>query len=166
MITSPRAQGTLHNDERALTRTRTPSAAVKPCQAQLWKGPWVVPGPLPPSPGEGLCCLHPQPGRRGQGPISGSPGCLHVVRGSHLPWRSPRPAGLWVIWPSSPNPPSTHRPQARPGFRSCRHHGLGGPQHTWFQSAGRLDEWRLVRALQGLPPHRMGQVGSLGEGGA
>lgn len=83
--------------------------------------------------------------------------------GQSRPGAPPSPTGLWVSWTASLNPPRAPRPPARPGFRSCRH--LGRPRHTWFPSAACLDEWRLVRARQGSPPLRPGQVGLLGEGG-
>ena len=125
-----------------------------------WKGPKVLPictwrGPL--------CPPHPQSGCRSQGPSSESLWCVPRRGRSVLPGAPCSPTGLWVSWTSSPNPPRAPRPPARPGFRSCRH--LGRPHHTWFPSAACLDEWRLVRARQGSPPHRPGQVGSLGEGG-
>lgn len=60
----------------------------------------------------------------------------------------------------TPSPPRPHRPQARPGFRSCCH--LGRPHHIWFSSAAGLDEWRLVRAPQGSPPWRARPGGARG----
>lgn len=150
MVTSPGLRAPcIELSARAHMRVHLPQQLSR-ARNSLGMGPEVLSAQLPTLTWGGPLLLHAHLGT-GVRPQLRVPWDVHVVGGGQsCPGGLPSPAVWWVSWPSSPSPPSTHRPQARPGFRSCRH--LGRPHYTWFQSAACLDEWCLVRARRGSPP--------------